>query len=1260
MKKVYTILIILFSLTFIPQAEASHNLGGEITWRCSGTPGQSDYVFFMTIYIDCTGATWNYQNQTLKIFGSPLPRNSVTNAEINSITLLPDSVKWQQMNNGDMSQLCDPSGGQANLSCANGDPGTVQAFYYKSAPISMKGTPPASGWRFGWAAPCCRPNVRNLAGGTPPAMTLRAIMYPDRMNSSVEGCIDNSPEFREKPLSLACKKQLITYNNNAVDYDLDSLVYAWDRTYDTPLSNPTQRAYSAGFNYNNPTPDTQFDSRNVAATLDPISGVKKMAVYSGGQADQYLTVIRVDAYRDGAKIASVFREIPITFFDCPDLEQGPGGIGGVPNSPPKVFLNGVQRNEYVVNVTTGQELSVPIRIEDFDYGGASTTNGMQTVSVVPSGFMFADDFIDSNNCVIPGVEPCAILRNQSPTINTNLNPPARDIQGLGVVNTELFWPVECHHTKVTNTGTPGTHQQIYNFVLKTYDNFCPLPGINYPTITVKVRDPIALTEPIIKGASVDLSGRVIMQWAPPIDSAKSFKKYRVEYTRVNDSNPPVVWQNGTTINSYKHKHNLSLNFSSIFNIKADYSPDILNKQSRRDWYYRMFTSSGCTEDWETDASEQVQLIEVEAAPSGVLPAPRRSKVTLNWNRPKPLSAATYPYYVYESPTHFYIWENDSIEQGGQYIGGEADPNNWYLRGSTKDTTFDVNSNTCNGRIGFRVEARDTVVAYTQGNGLGAGNVLDTLTFSTFSVIDTVLMTNRGFVPSPEFDTIMVKENGEVYFKIDRANAGTVRKFKIFDDDNAQYPTNEIADLPVATQSFLYSGANTNHAIDSFLLKSFDRCDLSNSALSNLYTTISIYGSLESPRCSSLFSLQWNKPLGFTTPIKNYKVYVDSANTGFKLKEVLKGDSIRTVSLKVIGGVDYKFRVIAEDQSGAVNISAVSNYSAPSNLRTFELVSAPEIICANIESNGAVRITFNSPKDTTNNGVEYEFDYRTINGNWQTFSGSNQLNYGVDQEVLITGINAFQNDYEFRARTISGCDGATPSSYSSIFSTKGVNVLSRFVDYLYVEDSAATSYQWYDCTSNFSFPGEKNNRFTPLDTGYYGVYIEYADCRDTSFCYFVDALDTGAAQLNYNTVESAKENAYYQWYDCREDTLIPGANSRRFIATDTGYYAVILTAYGYKDTSECIPMFSVGLDEFNFENQLYVYPNPSSGLVNIELAEKQQSIQVKVRNIHGQLVQEKQFVNQGNLQLQLKGKPGIYFIELENEQGERANVKVVKR
>src|SRR5690554_4158284 len=183
---VFSLIAAFFMLANVNTAKASHVLGGEITWRCTGAPGQSQYIFFMTVFRDCTGATWSYSNETMQIFGTPLPRDVATNATISSITLKPDSNKWRQRNNGDMSPICDPTGAQPSNSCSSGDPGSVQAFYYESDPISMKGTPPASGWRFAWESPCCRPNVRNLAGGASGSMVLRAMMYADKDGSSVQ------------------------------------------------------------------------------------------------------------------------------------------------------------------------------------------------------------------------------------------------------------------------------------------------------------------------------------------------------------------------------------------------------------------------------------------------------------------------------------------------------------------------------------------------------------------------------------------------------------------------------------------------------------------------------------------------------------------------------------------------------------------------------------------------------------------------------------------------------------------------------------------------------------------------------------------------------------------------------------------------------------------------------------------------------------------------------------------------------------------
>jgi len=55
-----------------------------------------------------------------------------------------------------------------------------------------------------------------------------------------------------------------------------------------------------------------------------------------------------------------------------------------------------------------------------------------------------------------------------------------------------------------------------------------------------------------------------------------------------------------------------------------------------------------------------------------------------------------------------------------------------------------------------------------------------------------------------------------------------------------------------------------------------------------------------------------------------------------------------------------------------------------------------------------------------------------------------------------------------------------------------------------------------------------------------------------------------------------------------------------------------------------------------------------------------SYEADVINIQGQVVQELQINNQNALELELKGKAGIYFIQLTNEKGERVNLKVVKQ
>ena len=179
--------IVFLSLIFgIPKLIlASHILGGEITWSCLNN---GKFVFELTIYRDCQGINYVFQQETLNIVGANLPLDA-NNQVINSITLNPNLNRFNSQNNGDLSPDCYAGG----LSCNSGD-ATVQTFYYQSSPVQLNGIPPSTGWKFSYTPPCCRSNMSNFQGQN---TLLISTMFPllnaqgQAQNTSI--CMDNSP-----------------------------------------------------------------------------------------------------------------------------------------------------------------------------------------------------------------------------------------------------------------------------------------------------------------------------------------------------------------------------------------------------------------------------------------------------------------------------------------------------------------------------------------------------------------------------------------------------------------------------------------------------------------------------------------------------------------------------------------------------------------------------------------------------------------------------------------------------------------------------------------------------------------------------------------------------------------------------------------------------------------------------------------------------------------------------------------------------------
>ena len=157
MKKLLLTPVILFLL--VTCANASHLMGGEITWQCLPS-GQ--FKFTMKVYRDCAGIP----------FGPPVSLDVHNHPSITSIAMNLVSQK-------DISPDCNPGSG-TQITCAGATSSTVGAveeFIFESNPIFLNGTPPAAGWIFSWGSCCRNSAIDNLVGAGSLGFTLRAKMF---------------------------------------------------------------------------------------------------------------------------------------------------------------------------------------------------------------------------------------------------------------------------------------------------------------------------------------------------------------------------------------------------------------------------------------------------------------------------------------------------------------------------------------------------------------------------------------------------------------------------------------------------------------------------------------------------------------------------------------------------------------------------------------------------------------------------------------------------------------------------------------------------------------------------------------------------------------------------------------------------------------------------------------------------------------------------------------------------------------------------
>ena len=470
----FSVTTCIMSLFFIQNVNATHIMGGEITWECIKDPASPDvgkYIFTMKLYRDCDGTTLPVTAQNIEVW-----EDGVNIQNISCPFLLST----------DISPNCNvANSGNAQLDCYGTNPaGAVEEYIYQSAPVSLNqgatpGVPPASGWYFTWSSCCRNGAITNLqlSSTTNPSegFTLRAVMYPytDPATGLVvpaDPCFDSSPLFNESPKTIICAGYPFAYSHNASDPEIDSIRYYWAEPLDdffgafdpNPTNNnPGAIPFVAPYAANSPLPGTP--------TLNPVSGEIS---YSTNQAGFYVTVTEVRAYKCGQLISKIFRDIQAVLIACPMMS-------GVPNDPPTV-----------PTPTGSQTWTVS--------AGSSILDAYETTVTAGEFVTFNILGIDSNlyNGVIPQDLTMEVSGGQilDPVTGTCANPPCATFLSLSgspppivspiVVEGVFAWQTTCDH--VSSDVACGRTTNLYQFSIKVYDDFCPAPAIRNVTLMVYV------------------------------------------------------------------------------------------------------------------------------------------------------------------------------------------------------------------------------------------------------------------------------------------------------------------------------------------------------------------------------------------------------------------------------------------------------------------------------------------------------------------------------------------------------------------------------------------------------------------------------------------------------------------------------------------------------------------------------------------------------------------------------------------------------
>ncbi len=295
MQKLIIFIIIIFGCF---HAEASHIVGGEITYVCLGN---NQYRFTINIYRDC--------RPTNQGGGNPQALTSDNPAYISIFNGNGSFFSFDSL-------FANSAGGsivplEFNNSCVNNVPtkclNRMQFVLTKTLP------PNATGYDVVLQRCCRNQATQNILNGGATGASFYCTVPPSNVNCN------NSAVFKNSPPQIVCINNPFLFDNSATDIDGDSLSYEFcsaeigaDQNDPKPINTADPPPY-APVNYRSPYTPTMPIASNPIIAINPVTGI-----ITGTPTLQGIFSITVccKEWRNGVLINTIRRDFQVDITNC--------------------------------------------------------------------------------------------------------------------------------------------------------------------------------------------------------------------------------------------------------------------------------------------------------------------------------------------------------------------------------------------------------------------------------------------------------------------------------------------------------------------------------------------------------------------------------------------------------------------------------------------------------------------------------------------------------------------------------------------------------------------------------------------------------------------------------------------------------------------------------------------------------------------------------------------------------------------------------